>query len=62
MKNILLIFLIILSGCTNFTEPEPKSYTATVDEWGKTDTATTHADSVRDATHQDSIRFGIIKE
>lgn len=62
MKNILLLFLIILSGCAKLTEPEQKSYTATIDEWGKTDTATTHTDSVREATHQDSIRFGIIKE
>lgn len=64
MKYILCLFLISLIGlisCTHtFPSDDTKTYEKNVQDWNDGGSYTTHPDSVRNATHEDSIRFGLI--
>lgn len=56
---IVLIFVFI--GCTQILpiEDEKQEIYGSIDDWDKNDsTHTTKPDSIRDMTHEDSVRFG----
>lgn len=61
--GILTVCLLIISACTPVLptiEEEEQEFHGTIEDWPDNGTVTTPTDSVRPATHQDSIRLGII--
>lgn len=61
---ILTVCLLSISACTPvlpISEEEEQEFHGTIEDWPDNGTVTTPTDSVRPATHQDSIRLGIIK-
>lgn len=55
-----MISLLGLFSCTPICDTSEKEIEATVEDWPEDSVYTTHPDSVRDATHADSVRFGLI--
>lgn len=65
MKNIIYVLFvsaIIFFSCTTVSVNEPINFDGSVGGWNGDSVYNTSPDSVRDATHEDSIRLGIIKE
>lgn len=61
--GILTVCLLIISACTPViptSEEEEQGFYGKIEDWPENTTTTTPSDSVRPATHQDSIRLGII--
>lgn len=60
-RYTLILFSLLLAACTQFSPIEEKEITKEVKEWPDSkDTIVVHPDSVRNATHEDSVRFGLI--
>ena len=61
--GILTVCLLIISACTPIlptSEEKGQEFQGSIEDWSESDAITAPSDSVRPATHQDSIRFGII--
>lgn len=61
--GILTVCLLIISACTPViptSEEEEQGFYGKIEDWPENTATTTPSDSVRPATHQDSIRLGII--
>lgn len=62
----LFLFFFVFSnfiGYTVITPPEEeteKDIDCSISDWGGKDTMSTSTDNGRDATHEDSLRFGLI--
>lgn len=59
-RYTLISFSLLLAACTQFSPIEEKGITNDVKDWPESkDTIVVHPDSVRNATHEDSVRFGL---
>lgn len=61
--GILTVCLLIISACTPVlptSEEEEQGFYGKIEDWPESGDATAPSDSIRPATHQDSIRLGII--
>lgn len=60
-RYTLILFSLLLAACTQFSPINEKDITGDIKDWSEPkDTIVIHPDSVRDATHEDSVRFGLI--
>ena len=63
ITGIVTISLISLSACTPvlpINEEEEQGFYGKIEDWPESGDTTAPSDSIRPATHQDSIRLGII--
>lgn len=60
-RYTLILFSLLVAACTQFSPIDEKDITGDIKDWSEPkDTIVIHPDSVRDATHEDSLRFGLI--
>lgn len=61
--GILTVCLLIISACTPVlpaSEEEEQGFYGKIEDWPESGDTTAPSDSIRPATHQDSIRLGLI--